>query len=222
LLDTIGAHTFRIFTNASERVRIDSVGNVGIGTTTPYGKLHVVTSDDTAPNTVTGWGSRHAVFGQGGPSGGGVGISYNNTGGYGIINALSPSVSWRNLILQSGAGNVGIGTTAPTQLLHVNGTAYATTFLHTSDRRLKTDINPIATAVELTTKLRGVHFKWKKDGVPAYGVIAQEVEAVMPDAVTTNSDGTKAVDYDQLIPVLIEAVKALRVEVDALKRERPQ
>jgi hypothetical protein len=131
-------------------------------------------------------------------------------------------------------GSVGIGTASPSQLLHVNGTAYATTFLHTSDRRLKTDIEPAGHALDTAAKLRGVHFRWKKDGKPSFGVIAQEVEAVMPDAVTTNPDGMKAVDYDQLIPILIEAVKELkaandneaaeitrlREEIEALKRRQ--
>ena len=222
--DASGASKFQIYDNTAVAARfvLDSSGNVGIGTTTPASKLHINMGSIQLDGNNAGTGVivfKHTdtTYYAGGhqmeiyPFGG-------TTGGLHFFDRTSGGTPlWLGY-----NGNVGIGTTAPTQLLHVNGTAYATTFLHTSDRRLKTEIQSIPAAAQLTTKLRGVHFKWKKDGVPAYGVIAQEVEAVIPDAVTTNADGTKAVDYDQLIPVLIEAVKALQVEVDALKRERTQ
>lgn len=192
----------------------DSTGNVGIGTISPAGQLHLYKNEPSIVLHDDGWSGGLGMWRMHvANSNGKLGLQWNTA----VAGDFSSTAEPLSLLTN---GNVGIGTTAPTQLLHVNGTAYATTFLHTSDRRLKTDISSIATATQLTTKLRGVHFKWKKDGVPAYGVIAQEVEAVMPDAVTTNADGTKAVDYDQLIPVLIEAVKSLQVEVDALKRER--
>ena len=212
-------------TASAVRMAIDQSGNVGIGTTNPvttFDVLNAAAANNAAVRPVYIRAGADATLGSMNLL---IGMVPSASGGnrYAFIGA-GDSGAMRPLILNYNGvgsyGNVGIGTTAPTQLLHVNGTAYATTFLHTSDRRLKTDISSITTATELTAKLRGVHFKWKKDGMPAYGVIAQEVEAVMPDAVTTNADGTKAVDYDQLIPVLIESVKALQVEVDALKRER--
>ncbi|MEQ1717571.1 MAG: tail fiber domain-containing protein [Hyphomicrobium sp.] len=206
-----------------------SGGNVGIGTTAPAAPMQVqINADATTKKPLVSIGN--ALAGQNNDYvfsiDAGKQLHLNSGSAGNRLNFDSNTGANVFYINNTGqgyfAGNVGIGTTAPTQLLHVNGTAYATTFLHTSDRRLKTEIQSIPTAAQLATKLRGVHFKWKKDGVPAYGVIAQEVEAVIPDAVTTNVDGTKAVDYDQLIPVLIEAVKALQVEVDALKRERAQ
>lgn len=217
----------------STLVRIQDGGNVGIGTTVPARSLHVkkdqaATTELLVDNTGTISAATIAAVSVG-EAGIGYGTLRRYRDGSGLVQAGNLGAAPFDLITNAtsrlridSTGNVGIGTTSPTQLLHVNGTAYATTFLHTSDRRLKTDINSIPAAAQLTTKLRGVHFRWKKDGVPAYGVIAQEVEAVIPDAVTTNADGTKAVDYDQLVPVLIEAVKALQVEVDALKRERTQ
>lgn len=99
-------------------------GNLGVGTNNPLGRLQVVTPNDTTPNTVASWDARHFVVGGSGNAGG-VGISYNSSGNYGLINALSPGVAWRNLILQSGGGNVGIGTLSPAWPLSVNGVIHS-------------------------------------------------------------------------------------------------
>lgn len=103
------------------------------------------------------------------------------------------------------------------------GSLTAPAFYHPSDERLKTDIQKID-GLNVLEKLRGVTFRWKEDGKASAGVIAQDVEKVMPYAVSENSQGSKAVEYDQLIAPLIEAVKAqqkqiedLQTEVDALK-----
>jgi hypothetical protein len=125
-----------------------NTGKVGIGTASPASKVQVVTSDDTNPSLVTAWDGRHLVVGQDGGTAGGVGISYNNTNGYGVINALSPNIAWRNLILQSGGGNVGIKTPTPTQALDVNGTTRTTNLAITTvpncilpQNGLKTDVS---------------------------------------------------------------------------------
>jgi hypothetical protein len=76
------------------------------------GQLHVETQNDNAPGTIAAWDKRHVVFGGSGNSGG-VGISYDQTNNQGYIEALSPNTGWRNLILQSGGGNLGIGTNTP-------------------------------------------------------------------------------------------------------------
>lgn len=68
--------------------------------------------------------------------------------------------------------------------------------------------------------MRGVTFEWKKDGTPSAGVIAQEVERVMPSAVKTNLEtGLKSVEYDQLIAPLIEAIKEQQAQIDSLTHE---
>ena len=102
-------------------------GKVGIGTPAPLGRLQVVTADDTDPLTIGAWDSRHFVIG-GTASSGGIGMSYDQTNNVGYITALSPSVAFRNLVLQPSGGNVGIGTTAPNAKLHVSaGDAAITT-----------------------------------------------------------------------------------------------
>ena len=81
-----------------------------------------------------------------------------------------------------------------------------------SDKRLKDNIKPIDNALEKLEKISGVLFDWNdKSGHTGkdYGVIAQEVEAIMPEIVTTRDNGYKAVRYEKIIPLLIEAIKQL-------------
>ena len=95
-----------------------------------------------------------------------------------------------------------------------------------SDARLKTDIHTINDALSICGKLRGVSYKWIKDGKASIGVIAQEVETVLPEVVVTNSgvnpvtqeiEEIKSVDYGKIVGVLINAINELKAEVDELK-----
>lgn len=93
---------------------------------------------------------------------------------------------------------------------------------YSSDRRLKNNIKPIANALAIIDQLGGYSYDWnnKQDVYTGhdYGVIAQEVEAVMPELVTTRANGYKAVKYERLIPLLIQAIKELKNEVALLKK----
>ena len=140
---------------------------------------------------------------------------------------------WRNL---SGNSNVFIGCkagyneTGSNKLYIANGSLNGNTYktliygefdnnivkingqtVQTSDRRLKTDIRPLENALAKVLKLNGVNFKWiPQHGIDSkqhVGVIAQEVEAVLPEAVVTHDDGYKSVSYNELTPLLIEAIK---------------
>lgn len=92
-----------------------------------------------------------------------------------------------------------------------------------SDSRMKTNVNTIGTALDNVLKLRGVTFYWDKTKIPSssdnlqYGFIAQEVEKIFPDLVTTDSNGYKTMNYIGVIPVLTEAVKELKKENEELK-----
>lgn len=92
----------------------------------------------------------------------------------------------------------------------------------TSDAKFKDDINPIAGALEKLDKIDGVTFKWN-DKQETYtgedtGVIAQQVESLgLPGIVNKRDDGTLAVKYDRLVPLLIEAVKELSTKVEHLE-----
>lgn len=116
------------------------------------------------------------------------------------------------------SGNVGIGITSPVEKMEVDGNISATSFLFSSDRRLKKNIKPI-TGLEHILKLQGVCFDWKESGDPSVGLVAQDVEGVLPELVSTNSiTGLKSVQYANLVAVLIEAVKELKTENDYIKK----
>ena len=96
------------------------------------------------------------------------------------------------------------------------GVITAIDFNSTSDINLKENITTVSDAVSIVKDLRGVKFEWKKDHKPSYGVIAQELERVLPELVT-NTD-PKTVNYNGIIGVLIEAVKELSIELEELKQ----
>ena len=94
-----------------------------------------------------------------------------------------------------------------------------------SDKRLKTNIKPVDDSLNKIIKLNGVSFEWK-DGYDDrvqnrtnLGVIAQDVQEVIPEIVKERKDGYLAVQYDQLVPVLIEAVKDQQKQIDELKKK---
>jgi len=113
-------------------------------------------------------------------------------------------------------GNVGIGEPMPSYKLAVNGTAFAVGAAGAlSDRRHKTDIADLSVdALGVVESLRPVSFRWKEpqdsgmEGIQV-GLIAQEVESVLPEAVLTmaNDEQTKGIKYNALIPVLIQAIQ---------------
>ena len=153
----------------SGTVRIDSVGNVGIGTTSPSYKLDVVGDARITSGSL------------------GVGVAPNATDGR--IDASNDIVAFSS-----------------------------------SDLRLKENIKPIENALDKVKSLTGVEFDWKPELKHAHGyeghdtgVIAQEVQDVMPTAIRTNDTGYLAVRYEKLIGLLIEANKELAARVEELE-----
>jgi len=90
-------------------------------------------------------------------------------------------------------------------------------FTNSSDERLKTNIVGITGAVEKVQQLRGVEFDWISSGHHSIGVIAQDVEKVLPELVSKREDGMMGVDYSKLTAVLIEAIKEQQVQISELK-----
>ncbi len=108
--------------------------------------------------------------------------------------------------LATDSGKVGIGTKSPDYELEVNGDIKADTLYAGSDISLKKNIKPIENPLSKIQRTEGVFFNWKKDGKESFGVIAQDIEHVFPEAVT-EKDGIKSVNYGILVAPLIEAMK---------------
>lgn len=120
-------------------------------------------------------------------------------------------------------GNVGIGTTSPSEKLHVQGSIKASasitanSFYYESDERLKTNISTIKNPIEKIMQLEGIEFNWKENGMKSLGFIAQEVEKVFPEVVSQNGE-YKSVAYANLVAPLLETVKAQQIIIDNLTK----
>lgn len=193
-----------------------------------YGKLRVGAS--TAPTytlDVTGTtrssgeiiGTLGSGYGQLRMIAGNYGSFWRNDGAttYLLLTASGDQYgSWNGLrpfYVDNASGGVTIGTS-----LSVGGNVTAAGYYHSSDARLKEHVQT-SPGLAIVEKLRGVTFDWKKDGAPSAGVIAQEVEQVMPSAVKADEKGMKTVEYDQLIAPLIESIKEQQKQIEALRHE---
>ena len=137
----------------------------------------------------------------------------------GKLNLLGAQVSNSNTTgTLTVTGGVGV-----TGAMYVGGeiVAYAA-----SDIKLKENISKIDNSLEKLLKISGYQYHWNKIAQEMYperttldvGVLAQEVKEIIPSAVVEREDGYLAVKYDKLIPLLIEAVKALKAEIEDMKR----
>ena len=220
-----GAGNIRFQYNGTNTL-LGQSGNVGINTTSPTAKLHVA-------------GASSAVLI--GESGGVAYITGTNAAG-----TSSQELSLRGFPLTftgngggggehmriTSGGEVLIGTTsdAGDYKLQVNGRILATDSIYSngdvvayasSDIRLKDNILPIKNALEKVKKIGGYTFDWNNKQTTYeghdVGVIAQEIEAVLPEVVTTRDNGYKAVKYEKLTALLIESIKEQQVQIERLE-----
>lgn len=117
---------------------------------------------------------------------------------------------------------IGVGTSPSIVLGEIRAAGDITAF-YSSDERLKTNITPIDNALNKLEQIKGYTFDWiPKEGVHSHegndiGVIAQEVEKIIPNVVTTRDTGYKAVQYEKLVPLLIQAINELQLKVKQLE-----
>lgn len=94
------------------------------------------------------------------------------------------------------------------------GSLNATEFNTLSDATLKENVAPISNSFELLDMINTVEFNWKDNGQKSYGVLAQQLEKIMPELVKTNESGIKSVSYIPLIAILIDTVKQLKKQIE--------
>ena len=181
-------------------------GNLGIGTTTPTSKLHVVGN-----TSITGVVTASAFFGNG---------SGLTGAGSTVFNDTTTNQEFFPLFTATTSGTITASGISTSKLTYnpSSGEVTAVDFNSTSDFNLKTNIQTVENSLEIVNNLRGVSFEWKENGKKSYGVIAQELEEVLPELVKGNDP--KTVSYSGIIGVLIEAVKELKKEVEELKNTK--
>lgn len=114
--------------------------------------------------------------------------------------------------------NVTIGSDSNNVTLRHHGAFLVDESGFTSDERLKENIETIPDALDMVLELRGVQFDWKSSGRSDIGLIAQEVEEVLPECVT-EVDDVKGVKYGNIVGLLIESIKELRGEITDLQEQ---
>ena len=143
-----------------------------------------------------------------------------STGGATLTNDTSTNATWYPTLSSATSGTYTTAYVSNTKLTFnpSTGTLSATIFTSLSDETQKTNIEKITSAVDLTRQINGVKFEWKENGGKSAGVIAQEVEKIMPEIVHENDDGIKTVNYNGIIALLVEALKEQQEQIDELKK----
>ena len=184
--------TFTTYNGSSsaERMRIDSSGNVGIGTSSPTYKLDISSGSSNTLNITTA-NANTTIFNITRTSVTTVTHTLDNTG-YKIING--------------GSGGLYLGYTG-------------TSWTSLSDERFKTDLKPIENAVEKVSTLRAVtgRFKTDNENKSRAFLIAQDIQAVLPEAVDTSNPEQLGVSYTDTIPLLVAAIKEQQTIINDLK-----
>jgi len=143
------------------------------------------------------------------------------SGGATITDDITTDATRYPLFASSTSGTLSTAYTSSSDLTYnpSTGTLSAVIFTSLSDRSVKDNIQIVTGALDTIKQLEGVSFNWKENGNKSYGVIAQDIEQVLPDMVQTNDAGLKTVDYQALSAFLIESIKELKTEIDTLKEK---
>jgi hypothetical protein len=231
----------------ADRLVIDSSGRIGIGTgqTTTTSALTVYATD--ASNAFTSGVStvNSLTIGRGGPDYAGIGynlqygsstntwtyrgadqaslLRWHNGGfqfwGTSTVGSAGAAATLTKFATIANTGNVGMGIDPDTTYkLRVQGKIYASDdIVAFSDARFKRDISPIHDALHKVRSLVGVLYTDSADSRKT-GLLAQDVQAVLPEAVTVDENGNLALAYGNLAGILVQAIKELAIKVDELEK----
>jgi len=192
--------------------------------------------DGVRSGSINGYG----VYGESTNSSGGVFISYGSGdagdffaegGGIGLYGYASSGAGIGVFGSSSGSSGIGVEGNGGLYAGYFAGNlAYTGTLSHVSDARLKQDIRTFPNALDTVLALRGVSFDWRRNEFPQMhfsktrqiGFIAQEVEKVVPELVSKDRQGMRSLDYTQVVPILVEAIKQQQKQIEALKVQNKQ
>lgn len=152
----------------------------------------------------------------------GSGVQWSTpAGGFSVTNDTSTNSTYYPVFVNATSGTPGQTSVSSTKLNFnpSSGNFSATQFTSLSDRTQKTNIRTIENSIELVKQLEGVRYDWIDNNKPSIGVIAQDIEKLLPEVVETNSDGLKSVSYGNIVGVLIEAIKEQQVRIEELERK---
>ena len=224
---------FRIRPGApTSSVDISASGNVGVGTGSPGHHLHVQGTGIQTIAVESTQNGNNAQFSFIGRTAGGVAQTWllgenlaTTAGNFEIFD----STAGQNRLLITTAGNVGIGTTAPTDRLSVNGTASKPgggSWAVFSDERLKNIKGNFNSGLKAIMALQPLRYEYKRNNVldinspgEHVGFGAQAVQRVIPEAVTRNENGYLTINNDPIIWTMLNAIKEQQAEIAELRKE---
>jgi hypothetical protein len=219
----------------------NAVANIGPVITTNSAARVIIANTTTSTSNTTGAlivsggvGVAGNIF-VGGTSAGSTGVytdilrysangqpwSFGGGGGsIAITNDTTNSTTLFPLLSTANSGTLSTANTSNTKLFYVpsTGTLNATIFNSLSDVEYKENIITITNAVDTVNQIDGVSFDWKDNGLKSYGVIAQDIERILPELVST-AEGSKSVNYSGIIAFLINSVKELDARVKQLENK---
>jgi hypothetical protein len=206
--DSQGIHSFR--RQGTEMMRIDSAGNVGIGTASPTAKLDVSSGVTGSTLNILNTKSDASSYGIK-VSSKYAGVYSESSGDTGLFGYGLYGKSLNHF------GVIGWGEDADFYAAGPGANYDAS-----SSIRWKKDIQPISSALEKVTNLRGVYFNWDDEhgGQHDVGMIAEEVGKYVPEIVTYEEGGVYAtgMDYGKLTPILVEAIKEQQKQIEELQK----
>ena len=136
-----------------------------------------------------------------------------------ISDDTSSNVTLYPTLVSASTGNANVRVSSTKLTFNPStGLLVSTDYNSSSDMTLKQDFIPINNSLDIISRLTGFGFTWKDSKEKSYGLSAQEVEKVIPEIVKNRPDGTKGINYMNLVAFLIEAIKDLKQEVTELKK----
>src|SRR5215471_5226567 len=199
--------------------------NVGIGTTSPNVRLEVRGNGTVASDWQQG---QFRISGQSN-SARQLSLGYDTSANVGAIQSGEANVQFTTLVLNPQGGSVGIGTAAPDQKLSVNGNASKTgggSWLSFSDERLKDIRGRFAPGLNAVMRLQPIRYEYKPDNVLGIksegehiGFSAQQVQQIVPEAVSKNDKGYLLVNNDPILWTMLNAIKEQQAQIEKQQKQ---